>query len=94
MIQYSEPQSIHGYNTAHSSYNIYSVVGIIPVLRPHIYLLQHLRNLEIRTGDMVGEEKSKKKDYRFYVQRVDGRYLFKVRVSMVCDILVIMEALC
>ena len=28
---------------------------------------------------MIGEEKGKKKEYKFFVQRADGRYIFKVR---------------
>lgn len=48
---------------------------------PHMYMhTQHLRSLEIYSGDSVGEERSKnKREYKFYVQRADGRYVFKVR---------------
>ena len=57
--------------------------------KPHIhthtsttYSLQHMRSLGIGSDDMIGEEKGKKKEYKFYVQRADGKYIFKV--SYVC----------
>jgi len=48
---------------------------------------QHLRSLEIYSGDSVGEERSRnKREYKFYVQRADGRYVFKVSscLSQLC----------
>ena len=40
--------------------------------------MQHLRSLEIDISDSVGEERSKKREYRFYLNRADGKYVFKV----------------
>lgn len=40
--------------------------------------MQHLRTIEIDSSDSVGEERSKKWEYQFYLNRVDGRYVFKV----------------
>ena len=46
--------------------------------------MQHLRSLEIDSSDSIGEERSKKREYRFYLNRADGRYVFKV--STLCFI--------
>ena len=40
--------------------------------------MQHLRSLEIDISDSVGEERSRKREYRFYLTRADGKYVFKV----------------
>ena len=45
----------------------------------HTHSLQHIRSLGIGSDDMIGEEKGKKKEYKFFVKRADGRYIFKVR---------------
>ena len=40
---------------------------------------QQLRTLIISPNDLVGEDKSrKKKQFKFFLQRLDGRYLFRV----------------
>jgi len=41
---------------------------------------QHLRSIEIYSGDSVGEDRSRnRREYKFYILRADGRYVFKVR---------------
>ena len=41
--------------------------------------MQQLRTLIISPNDLVGEEKSRKKNrFKFFLQRLDGRYLFMV----------------
>lgn len=45
------------------------------------YVIQHLRSLMIDNSDIVGERRSKwyqREGFRFYFQRADGRYIFKV----------------
>ena len=47
-----------------------------------ILTMQHLRSLEIDSSDSVGEGRSKKREYRFYLNRADGRYVFKVSIHV------------
>lgn len=45
------------------------------------FVIQHLRSLMIDNSDIVGEKRSKwyqREGFRFYFQRADGRYIFKV----------------
>ena len=43
---------------------------------------QQLRTLVISPSDWAGEEKSRKKNrYKFFVQRPDGKYLFRVSLQ-------------
>ena len=52
-----------------------------------LYVIQHLRSLMIDNSDIVGERRSKwyqREGFRFYFQRADGRYIFKVSDRMFC----------
>ena len=42
---------------------------------------QHLRSLEIHSSDIAGVDSKNKKEFRFYILRVDGRYIFKVGIN-------------
>ena len=48
--------------------------------------MQHLRSLEIDISDSVGEERSRKREYRFFLTRADGKYVFKVSEYFVFNV--------